>query len=587
MTWSNMNSFRQRDSNQRDQEHPQSIQHSQSLSSKGEEEDEWLVSCRCESAQAVATLLACLREVSSSGNFAGGERSAHSKSQNNINMSSVSRVDLTQRGNRRRSTAADSIQPVTVFCSPTSLTFHVYGKAKQTQASVDMQAGLFTDYQVSSTRGDGNNNPEEDWQAGGEFCVNLSTVLECLYVLGTNHLEKTKLCFSYNLTTDIFKMELLEESGVLSTSAIPGMLPPEEGLGNSLALAFRSSPIAARIIVKSDSLLSVVSELELVAGGTYGTVALTATAGLEMAVVGHLGECMIQVPAKGNHVVSLEVQQNFSKKTSNGKSTKEGMSPTLSSPSAHKYPLHSLLRSMRGLEIAQETCITVNNIGMMAIQHQVIESEVGDGNPNFVDFIMCCLEDDDEEHTDDEHTANGNEQEEAATAGNGASQNSSSSSPTSAFSVSSIHRGRHSAGKVTQYSGQRVGNDGDGNDEESDTELTSVSAAPLFGRVVRDSSSGSPMSRSVRRRLRRPVGSRSSYGSRSYSRRSGFSNDDDADSDGNASRNLLESDNSDKNGDDELEEEEETQPLDVTACASPRSEQRHREECASPELVYG
>jgi hypothetical protein len=52
---------------------------------------------------------------------------------------------------------------------------------------------------------------------------------------------------------------------------------------------------------------------------------------------------------------------------------------------------------MKGLEIAEETCITMNANGMMAIQHQVLDQQAGNGNPNFVDFIMCCLEDDEDD----------------------------------------------------------------------------------------------------------------------------------------------------------------------------------------------
>ena len=87
--------------------------------------DEFLLHCRCESARFLATLLASLD-------------------------------------------ASQALQPVTVFCSPTSLTFHVHGKAKNLQSSVDIPADVFMDYQVKEN---------------GEFSVNLTTVLECLALL--------------------------------------------------------------------------------------------------------------------------------------------------------------------------------------------------------------------------------------------------------------------------------------------------------------------------------------------------------------------------------------------------------------------
>ena len=57
--------------------------------------------------------------------------------------------------------------------------------------------------------------------------------------------------------------------------------------------------------------------------------------GLEMNVVGHLGECKILLPVKGNHVVSVELPPS---------------TPTTARP----YPLHALMESMSGLEIAEE-----------------------------------------------------------------------------------------------------------------------------------------------------------------------------------------------------------------------------------------
>ena len=343
-------------------------------------------------------------------------------------------------------------------------------------------------------------------------------------------------------------MELLEDSGVLSTAAIPGMIPPEDDLGHSLALAFRSSPIAARFIVKSEVLREVIHELELLSGATCGTVAL-GPEGLEMAAVGHIGECLISVPAKGGHVVSLEV-------------------PSRNEPAqARTYPLHSLLGSMRGLEIAEETCITMNNNGMMAIQHQVIDQQVGDGNPNFVDFIMCCLEEEEDEDSDKE------EEQEQSTSGQQSTQESPRSlgwtqtqvltanqrvtqeEPRSAKCSRSVVSSRHS----------NVDDDDDEDDDDEESNLPDVSAAPLFGTVVRDTSATSS---SYGRRNRRPTSSSSSR------RRV----EDDHDSD--ASPNLLA-------GSEDEEHEEETQPLDITAPASPRLCREEREDCSSPELVYG
>jgi hypothetical protein len=459
---------------------------------------------------------------------------------------------MSNQGGRRRSTAsASALQPVTVFCSPTNLTFHVYGKSKQTQASVDMQSGLFSEFRIAQSPEEGQD--QEEWQAGGEFCVNLTTVLDCLHILGTQGLDKTTLCFTYNLTKEIFKIELLEESGVLSTAAIPGMLPPEDDLGNSLALAFRSSPIAARIIFKSETLRELLPELELVTGATFGTVVLGPN-GLEIAAVGHLGECLISVPSKGSHVVSIEI-------------------PVPSQVAAPRtYPLHSLLGSMKGLEIAEETCITMNANGMMAIQHQVLDQQAGNGNPNFVDFIMCCLEDDEdeeEEQKEDEPASSQNSTQASAATGWTQTQESTRQS---------VRSGAHSISGLTDANSSRHTYDDEDESDEDQSLHPSISAAPLFGSVVRDvdtSPSSEAASRSVRRRTRRPL---SSSGRR-------IVDDDDGDGDGNGSgggsdtsRNLLD--------DTDSEREEETEPLDVTISSAGQRRGNRADDCPSPEVVY-
>jgi hypothetical protein len=128
-----------------------------------EEEDLWIVSCRCESAKAVSTLLSCLKHVNDNYTTTGGGGGGSGNHGDNFPGG--------KDGRKKSSTHA--INPVSIFCSPTSITFHVYGKAKQTQASVDMQAAsLFSEYRTieppprdEAGQEDG---PPEDWKAGGE-----------------------------------------------------------------------------------------------------------------------------------------------------------------------------------------------------------------------------------------------------------------------------------------------------------------------------------------------------------------------------------------------------------------------------------
>eukprot|EP00978_Attheya_sp_CCMP212_P041386 scaffold236761_cov44-Attheya_sp.AAC.1 len=104
---------------------------------------------------------------------------------------------------------------------------------------------------------------------------------------------------------------------------------------------------------------------------------------MELAAVGHAGECLVSLPRAGNDGVFV------------------GLECTPPRLHTHTYPIHSFLSGMRGLDIAEETCISINSAGMIANQHQVLDT-VGNGQPNFVDFIMSCLEDEEDDEDDTE-----------------------------------------------------------------------------------------------------------------------------------------------------------------------------------------
>lgn len=103
---------------------------------------------------------------------------------------------------------------------------------------------------------------------------------------------------------------------------------------------------------------------------------------MEFATFGHSTECHVVIPYAGNHpetFISLE-----------------GVGRDQKSVHARSFPMHLLLASMRGLEIAKETCISLNSNGMIAIQHQIFD-KLGNGEPNYVDYIMSCLQDEEDD----------------------------------------------------------------------------------------------------------------------------------------------------------------------------------------------
>lgn len=497
-----------------------------------ENDDDWLVACRCESAKSLATLLSCLEHIHN---------------------------DSEKKSSR--------IQLVTAYCTHANISFHVTGKAKQIQASVDMPSTLFSEYRVAQY-------DDQDGGAGEvrvklttgnvsillmlnlgvrvqQFSVNLTTLLEYLHLLGTPTLDRTKCFFSYNTAEELFRIELLEESGVLSTTAIPGMLPASSDPAPSLAQAFRSADTCARMIVQSDTLLLGVQELEHMAGAKSITVSLKTQTGLEMVAVGDWGECHVQVPGRGNHVVSMEV------------------SNTTANDNDRSYSMKSFMASMKGLEIAQETCITMNEQGMLAIQHQVVDSRHGGDKPNFVDFIMCCLEDDGEEREIEDNDADQHDERVPATGKADKSENSDSDEDERwrLPSNNQLSRSRK-LNRQTTLPNSSDDDEASGDDDDiriaSERSFAETRGESMFNSSTLDTSmsSRSPAaatSRGVRRR----------YGRRNVNKESS--------SESEGSRNLLESD------DDDEEEETELQHLDVTAA--PMSQRDGNS--SSPELVYG
>jgi hypothetical protein len=366
--------------------------------SDDDENDDILFSCRCESARVINMLLACLQHVSPSSSFTHG--------QSNAGM--TQNVDRPRRGQ-------DKAQYATVIVSENAVSFYVYGFGKQSQAMVDLHAGLFTEFYVSEIQVPADEicaNPSPSSPGdmrtiyGGDFGINLTTVLNCLNVLGTTALDRTKICFTYDRRMAIFKIELLEEGlngngsnnmggSILSTCAIPGMCAPEEEGDDAdgtltqgrtaLTVAYRSSPIVARAVLKSDFLGVVMNELNDVPGAVSATLSLSPT-GIELSTIGHTTECHISLPYQGNHpqfFLNLECKPQ--------------------KMHSQSYPLHSVLTAMKGLDIGQETCISMNAIGMIAIQHQIVDP-ITNKEPCYVDFIMGCLEDElDLADNDDDH----------------------------------------------------------------------------------------------------------------------------------------------------------------------------------------
>ena len=84
-------------------------------------------------------------------------------------MAQPSATAATQASSRRMTQKNKSVQPVTIFCTPSGFSLYVYGPAKQSQANCELHKSMFSEYNVKQ-----DDENQEDWQAQGEFCVNLT-----------------------------------------------------------------------------------------------------------------------------------------------------------------------------------------------------------------------------------------------------------------------------------------------------------------------------------------------------------------------------------------------------------------------------
>jgi hypothetical protein len=359
-------------------------QHNDDESDNNEEEEEesqLLFSCQCDSARTVADLLSCLRRVVTSNvssstwsEFGGasGGGGGHGATQRTSHTQSTAAAVAVAGG------SANKIQHATVYAGPNGLTFHVqHGLAKQSQCSVDLPKGLFREYFVGEeevwledsdvdsvkknhTRGTASQSQGRTKEIihGGEFAVNLTTVLECFSVLSRNNkstqsmvkgkvsngsssssggtkqnyggeyasLDRVPLCMSYDRATALFHLEFLEGGqlrgsgdavttmggGCLVTCEVPGVAVsddvddgPDDEIDNhnslssnntsGLAAAFRSSPLLSRAILYSDALQAAVAELYDVPGASVVQVTLS-NEGIELGTVGPRSEVWVNVP---------------------------------------------------------------------------------------------------------------------------------------------------------------------------------------------------------------------------------------------------------------------------------------------------
>jgi hypothetical protein len=221
----------------------QNEQQQQRRRKKQEEEEEEgaevvIFSARTGSARFFFTLLHSLTSSTSSSRFSG------SGSKGDVGGGG----GTTQSGHHSEPFGTPSFKSANVFVSNEGLFFQVRGSAKLSEAQVTIAPSLFDEFYVKENdneNDDGDNDDDDD--SSREFCVNLSTVLECLQVLSSGSvLDKTELVMSYSAETAIFKLEL-QERGALCVCEITANVPADEDERDTVTSAFEQHPVVATV----------------------------------------------------------------------------------------------------------------------------------------------------------------------------------------------------------------------------------------------------------------------------------------------------------------------------------------------------
>eukprot|EP00531_Pseudo-nitzschia_arenysensis_P015077 CAMPEP_0116156312 /NCGR_PEP_ID=MMETSP0329-20121206/22766_1 /TAXON_ID=697910 /ORGANISM="Pseudo-nitzschia arenysensis, Strain B593" /LENGTH=660 /DNA_ID=CAMNT_0003653389 /DNA_START=74 /DNA_END=2057 /DNA_ORIENTATION=+ len=407
--------------------------------SQDEEEDDTLMVCRCETPKILYDLL---QSFSKHGSW----------SKSSTSGSYGSRL---ASGTQTEETTMHKLHPMTVFCTKSGLTIHSQSSNKQFQASMELPASLFGHYRLMDTS-PGEDDNDNDNDVSYDFTIHWQTFMQCLNLLmiGTggdkvpsgntaasffrNHQHATapqrslsSLTLSYHTSTEVLRLEWEGGSSsggnVVATAAIPGLNPPPADEAAELSAAFGQSPIVA--LPQAGHELGDTKELDYLTGAT--TVRLRFLRANEGADVheDHF-DCgsRLRLSAKGHSSkVTIEIPAPIEFSGEDDESINQ--TATKRDKIAHTYSLSGWKRALQPLDMARETCLSVNSRGILAIQHQLMVDVSGKGHRSktkrrssydgdhhsqepqhpppsnesaFCDFLLLPLEVDEDRNDDDD-----------------------------------------------------------------------------------------------------------------------------------------------------------------------------------------
>jgi len=602
-------------------------QGSQPLASQSNDGDDTLVVCRCETPKILYDLL---QSFTKHGSW----------SRNSANSSGTQ----SEEG-----ATLNKLHPMTIFCTKSGLTIHSQSNNKQFQASMELPSSLFRHYRLMEPK-DGEDNDDE---VSYDFTIHWQTFMQCLNVLmiGTggdkiptssasasffrNHHQTTvppshllsSLTMSYHTSTEVLRLEWEGsdsncDGNVVATAAIPGLNPPPADEAAELSAAFGQSPIAARwLCPQAGHELSDTKELDYIQGAT--TVRLRFL---------RAGECTARDKIDEDNGMESGPRLRLSSTGHSGRVTIEIPAPIEFSEErvtkiAHTYSLAGWKRALQPLDMAQETCLSVNTRGILAIQHQLVVDTAGNRSKKkrlsygdstshsqqqkapqppssmesaFCDFLLLPLEVDEEQDNDDDSDLSDNDDDRQISTQGSLSQAIQSSPGDDdeediRLSATRGDRQRRRILSATQDSNDSLGRNNDAettnatvrlpigsDDEEEENERHNEASSTgrmnlLFPTVTDGADAGSTNSSNHRnRRLERERRKRQ----RRSNQLSNLSSSILSAQQNDAERNSFELDN-------EHDEEDDDSKCDEDNRNRNHDEDNDARYCSSPELVYG
>jgi cell cycle checkpoint protein len=195
-----------------------------------------------------------------------------------------------------------------------------------------------------------------------EFRISLSLLLECLQIFGTANLGFTSVQMSCLVEEPETFNIILEEEGIVTECAISIQEGEESDIDYNAT--FRSSDELNKLIIKSDCLRDAFTELAETPGATSISVLISPTAPFfRLTADGSIGSCRIDFTKTSETFRHFQSDQE----------------------QEQRYKLTFLEMSLRGLSVAKETFLRMNEDGLLCVQHSVIEEG---GHQFFMDFVL-------------------------------------------------------------------------------------------------------------------------------------------------------------------------------------------------------